>query len=375
MRKPFLSKKFIAAAFTLSGSIIGAGILGLPYVFAQSGFLIGLSWVLFLGLIVTYTLLCLGEITLRTKRDRQLPGLTEKYLGKTGKYLMAFAAIFGIYAALIAYLIGEGSSLSILLTGSNTYAPQFVFGFWLLMTIALNEGLKGLKKVETYGVFVILALIIIISVYYSPSISIENLKTINTINLFLPFGVVLFALIGFPAIPEIRFLIKGSEKRLKQAILVGSIIPIITYIAFSLVFVGVLGTNVPQIATIGLGKLVIILGIFTMLTSYFVLSFALKDTLYLDLKLQKKKAFVLTTIIPIMAYMFLDKINQLNFVNVLGIGGVVAGGLMGILILLSHKKAKTLGNRKPEFQIPNNWFIIITLILIFIAGMILELIF
>ena len=32
-------KKFWAAAFTLSGTIVGAGILGLPYAFSKSGFL------------------------------------------------------------------------------------------------------------------------------------------------------------------------------------------------------------------------------------------------------------------------------------------------------------------------------------------------
>ena len=44
--------------------LIGAGILGLPYVFGKSGFLIGLFWLLFLGLIIMFVNLSLGEITL-----------------------------------------------------------------------------------------------------------------------------------------------------------------------------------------------------------------------------------------------------------------------------------------------------------------------
>ena len=32
-----VNKKFWATAFTLTGTVVGAGILGLPYVFSQSG--------------------------------------------------------------------------------------------------------------------------------------------------------------------------------------------------------------------------------------------------------------------------------------------------------------------------------------------------
>jgi uncharacterized membrane protein YsdA (DUF1294 family) len=127
------------------------------------------------------------------------------------------------------------------------------------------------------------------------------------------------------------------------------------------------------VATLGLGKLVIILGIFTMLTSYIVLSFSLLDVFELDLGFSRRNAYVLTTIIPLLIYLFLDQINQLNFINILGIGGVISGGLTAIIILITAKKAKHHGTRKPEFTVPINWPIIIILSIIFILGIIFEL--
>ena len=62
-----VTKKFWAAAFTLTGTVIGAGILGLPYVFSKSGFYVGLFWLLFLGSIIILCKLYLGEVILRTK--------------------------------------------------------------------------------------------------------------------------------------------------------------------------------------------------------------------------------------------------------------------------------------------------------------------
>lgn len=125
------TKKFWAATFTLTGTIIGAGILGLPYVFAQAGFFSGLFWLIFLGIIMTLTFLYLGEVTLRTKEKHQLPGLAEKYLGRKGKVAMFLAMVFGIYSSLLAYLVGEGESLSRLFFGTGDYAFYLTINYHL----------------------------------------------------------------------------------------------------------------------------------------------------------------------------------------------------------------------------------------------------
>jgi len=367
--------KFWASVFTLTGTIIGAGILGLPYVFSRAGFWIGFFWLVFLGLICMYVFLCIGEVVLRTKQVHQLTGYAAKYLGKNGKKLMFAAIIFEVYSALIAYLIGEGESFSHLFTGTVEYAVYFGIGFWLIMTLLLREGLKGLKRVETFGVSVILVLIVAISVYFSPGINMQNISYTNTSMFFIPFGVVLFAMLGFASVPEMRREINGKEKLLKKAIIIGVLIPIIVYAIFTFIFVGVLGQSVPEVATIAFGKLVTLLGIFTMMTSYFVLSFVLKDAFVFDFNYNKRFVFLCVSIIPLLLYLIITYFNIADFVKVLGIGGVISGGLTGILILVMALKAKKLGERKPEYKIPINWFIIGLLSLIFIIGVVVELFF
>ncbi len=367
-----MDSKFWATTFTLTGTIIGAGVLGLPYVFSKSGFSIGLFWLIILGTIMMYTLLCLGEISLRTKGNHHLPGYAKKYLGKKGEIIMTLLLSFGIYSALIAYLIGEGESLSVLFTGAKNYSFHFAITFWLLMTLLLREGLRGLKKIETWGVGFIIILVLIIFTWHFPDINYANYSYNNPSNFFLPFGVVLFAMMGFTSIPELRMEIKGKEEKLKKSIILGILIPIIVYAIFSFIFVGVLGKNVPEIATISFGKLVTTLGIFTMLTSYFVLSFSLKDALTFDFKYSKLWNFILVSILPIIFYLILYFFNYLNFISVLGIGGVIAGGLKGIMVFIINKKSKQKGNRKPEYSMPINWLIIIILSSIFILGIIFE---
>ena len=279
-----MDKKFWATSLTLSGAIIGAGILGLPYVFSKSGFIVGIFWLVFLGLITLYINLCLGEITLRTKKIHQLPGYAGIYLGKKGKKAMMLVKIFGIYAALLAYLIGEGQSFSILFFGNLNYSVFFAVGFWFVMTLFLREGLEGLKKIESRGILLSTAIILFMFFYFADSISIGNLSYVDYNNFFFPFGVVLFAVLGFSAIPEMRLEIMKKEKLMKKTIILGTLIPIALYFIFSLTFLGAFGKNVSEIATISSDSFVPVLGIFTMMAAYFVLSFSLMDVFVYDLK-------------------------------------------------------------------------------------------
>lgn len=366
------NKKFWVTAFTLAGTTIGAGILGLPYVFSQSGFFIGIFWLIVLGFILLFVNLYLGEIALRTKTTHQLPGYAKKYLGKKGEVLMFITVAFGIYSALLAYLIGEGQSFSTLFFGNLDYSIYFAIGFWFIMTLFLSQGLKELKKIELWGVLAIILIIFIIFFKFIPDVNVNNFVQYDLSNFFLPFGIVMFALLGFTSIPELRMEIKGQESLLKKAVLVGTLIPVILYLIFSYVFVGVLGKTVEQVATISFGNIVIILGIFTMLTSYFVLSFSLKDIFIFDFK-KKRWSFYFVSLLPLFLYLAISFFNLADFVKVLGIGGVISGGLTGILILLTNLKAKEKGNRNPEFSIPINWVIIGILGLIFLAGIWFEL--
>ncbi len=117
-----------------------------------------------------------------------------------------------------------------------------------------------------------------------------------------------------------------------------------------------------------------ILGIFTMLTSYFVLSFSLRDTFKFDIKTSRRINLLFTSLVPLILYILVTEFRLLGFSSILGIGGVISGGLTGILIILMNKRSKqtTRSGKDPEINMPINWLIIFILSIIFIAGIILE---
>ncbi len=367
-----MKSKLFPAVAVLVGTTIGAGFLGLPYVFAKSGFLIGLAYLIIITFFILLIKLYTGEIILRTNGNHQLAGYAKKYLGRTGGILMFFAMIFGIYSALVAYLIGEGKSLSYVFLGDIKYYFYFSILFWIIMSALAYIGLKALKKYEKIAMIIILSFVCLIFVFFVKSINIDNLSYINSENFFLPFGVVLFSYLAFSAMPEVRRVLSKQENLMKKTVFLGVLIPFLFYLIFAFVVVGNFGLQVPEIATLALGRFFSLLGVFTMFTAFFTLTLSIRDMFRFDFGLGRFRGWLLAVFIPLILFLIIYFFNIAGFVQIISISGVISGGLTGILIVLMAIKAKKIGKRKPEYSIKLPLILAILLILFFIAGLIFE---
>lgn len=372
-------KELYEAIATLVGVVIGAGVLGIPYVVQQAGLWIGLLDISVIGIAVLFINLFLGEVVLRTKGNHQLTGYAYKYLGRWGKALMTFSMVFGIYGAMLAYLIGEGKAFSAIFGGNPMMWSLIYFAF---VSVIIYVGLKAVEKAELFMSSIFIIVIILISIFAFNAIKIENLSGFNLANMLVPYGVILFAFLGAVGIPEMKEGLTNNRKYLKRAIIFGSLIPLFIYLLFAFVVVGASGVHITEVATIGLGKLLgekmIILGnlfaIFAMATSFIALGLALKEMYNYDYKLNKKLSWALSCFVPLAIFFALYFFNMLSFIGVLGITGTIAGGIDGVLIFMMFLKAKTAGDRKPEYvlNINKGWCLILAFL--FILGMAHQLI-
>ena len=230
-------KKTFIAFTALLGTIIGAGILGIPYSFMKAGALIGTIHLFFIGIIITLITLYLAEIILRTKGQHQLSGYAEVYLGKKGKMLMLFSVIFGLLSALTAYLIGEGESIKSIL-GSSINPIVFGLLFWIFITAISYLGSRALRRGDFIGVSALFIVFIFIIIKYIPRINYSNLSSINLNNLFFPFGIILFAYLAFSIIPEIKSILSSNKKSMKKIIIISYSSVFLIYIIFSLIVLG-----------------------------------------------------------------------------------------------------------------------------------------
>ncbi|HHE36390.1 MAG TPA: amino acid permease [Candidatus Woesearchaeota archaeon] len=364
-------KRLFEAASTLIGCVIGAGILGIPYVVAKAGFLTGLINIIGIGLIILLINLYLGEVVLRTKGNHQLTGYAEKYTGRLGKYFMFISMIIGIYGAIIAYTLGGGEALASILGWDPLLCSIIFFG---VLAWIVYIGLKAIEESEAIVTPLVITLVVLIFILAFPKINLANLSEFSFSKILVPYGVVLFAFLGTVAIPEMKEELGRYKKELKKAIIIGSLIPIVIYVLFALSIVGVLGVNTQEVGALGLavilGEKLVFIGalfaLFTMTTSFLALGLALKELFWYDYGLRKNTSWVLACFVPFLLFLLLR--NIATFTTILQITGVITGAIVGVLTILMVLNAKKKSERKPEYTLYINKFIAISLILLFIIG-------
>ncbi len=371
-----MRKEVLLGIATLMGTIIGAGILGIPYVISKAGFLTGAFVIIFLGICAMGMNLALGEVILRTDGKHQLTGYAEKYLGKKGKYLMAVSMFIGLYGAMIAYLIGIGESLHAIF---GFWTPfKFTILFLLLIMGVIYAGLKLVEEFELFiGSFIFLSMVVFVFILFrSPDFLITRTFSFSFSKLFLPYGVILFSYLGAVSLPEVKEGMIYYRDQFKKAIVIGSLLPIIMYLIFSFSMVAVFGINVTEIATIGLGQyfgsyMLIFTNFFAFLTltgSFLALSLAMKEQYMFDYKINHGMSWFLTIILPITVII----LGFRDFISTIGFAGSIAGGIDGILIILMLWKSRELGDRKPEYNLGKFRFFGVLIIFVFVLGLLFQ---
>ncbi|RMD57836.1 hypothetical protein D6825_02785 [Candidatus Woesearchaeota archaeon] len=353
---------------TLTGTVIGAGILGIPFVVAMSGFWTGVLVLVVLGIVNLFVNLFMGDIVLGSDGRHQLVGHAGRILGRYGRFWMLLSIVIGCFGALVAYTLGVGSSLAEVFGG-----PVWLWSalFYLVMSYLLAGTVSRLGKSELWMEFfkLVVFLAVVFFLFSSSQFNVGNLSGFSWNSLLVPFGVVLFAYMGSPAIPEVCEQTRVCSHLTRRVIVIGSLIPLIAYVAFAAAVIGVTGPLTTEVATIGVARfsgafvagLVHALAVLAMASSFLALGYVLKDTFVKDVGLSSSNAWFIVVLAPLA----LIALGLSSFVRVLDIAGTFSGGIAGVLIVLMRALSV---KRRSALSI----FGYCALILVFCVGMLYQ---
>ncbi len=367
-----MSERELRAIAYLIGITIGAGILALPYAFAQVGFLIGAVELIIVWSIVLLLTLYLGEVVLRTKGNHEVTGLTEIYLGKKGKTMIVVVSILYIYGALVAYGLGLGQAAENLFGISPLKSAAVIFLFLAAIVYFSLEVVTRAEAFLTPFIFLIIAAIIV-SGY--GQIHLINLDSVQIKNIFLPFGPLFFALLGFWCVPDMKRILGSKHKKnLRKTIILGTLIIAGSYLLLIFVVLGITGIETTQLFSVGLSShlghgvsiFIHLFTLFAIVTSFLGLGFTLKAMFKLDYKMSNNKSWLCTFVVPFVL-LFAVKVG---FIDVITITGAIASVFVLATLVLMFHKAKKNGHREPEYMlnIPV-WFNAILLIFCIIIAL------
>jgi amino acid permease len=315
----------------LIGTLMGAGVLGLPYAASQVGLIPAIGVLFGFMLLMLFTSFIVLKISAEMG-GAQMSTIAQKALGKAGGWIMYLSIMIMGFGAFLAYIAGMGNIFTTLF-GVNEILGAILF--WILASSVIYLGLEASGKTELIMSFVLIAIFIGVTGMLLPHANLENALYVDLGGIFSMMGVVIFAFGFHTVIPDVYRGI-GSYKKTKRVIVLAFLIPTVIYAVFMIVFLMTFGKNTPQVATQGLetiydgmGKIIgNSLPLIAIATSFIGVGLAQQSNSKEFLGLKKPAAWVLTVVPPIVIYL----VGVRNFADVLSFAGNT-GDLMAFIIL------------------------------------------
>jgi hypothetical protein len=209
-----------------------------------------------------------------------------------------------------------------------------------------------------------------------------NLSTLPVISLnikdvFLPYGVLLFAFFGVPAIPEMVEILGKEKQKLKKIIILSITFCAALTLLFALSAIGIAGSNVSPEAiqtfanVLGPWALIVgsTIGFLAISTSLLVIGLYLVDQFKYDFGFKHNRAFIVAMVPPVLLLLLTQ-----NFILIMGFVGAILGAIDSMLLIAIWNKVKTASKQEPAYRININGWIVKLVILVLIAGFLQEII-
>ncbi|WP_075882953.1 amino acid permease [Candidatus Protochlamydia sp. W-9] len=350
----------------VAGCCIGAGMLGLPVLSAMAGFIPSVAMFMTCWAFMVCTGLLLLEVNLWFGQEISIITMAEKTLGEVGKGVSWFVFLFLFYSLMVAYVAASGSLVSDLVEqGFNHSFPQGLGSilFCLLFGVLIY---LGIGAVDWFNRFLMIGLIltyVCLMITGIPYIDTSLLKhqDWNAATLVLPAVIVSF---GFHnLIPSLTTYLNSDRKTLLKAILIGSAIPLVIYLAWEWLILGLVplgefkeALDKGEIATEALKDVVGISWIldvaqgfafFAIVTSFLSVAISFVDFLADGLNIQKTtggKMFLagLVLVPPLICSIVYPMIflSALNYAG--GFGAVILFGILPALMVWKGRYTKKI---------------------------------
>ena len=243
-----MHSRFIGGLLLIIGTSIGGGMLALPVANAASGF-----WNSTIFLILCWLLMTLGaffilEVNLYLPRGKHMVSMAYATLGVPGLVVTWISYLILLYALLCAYISGGADVLSGILSQFN-YTPKDWVTIILFTALFGSIVRGGIKQVDLFNralMFAKLGLYVVLIIFICPSIHMNywqhgNIQAVtgSLMILITSFG---FAII----VPNLRDYFEDNIPQLKRVILIGSLIPLLCYIAWDAVIMGTIISSGPH---------------------------------------------------------------------------------------------------------------------------------
>ncbi|MFA6036750.1 MAG: aromatic amino acid transport family protein [Legionellales bacterium] len=374
-----VTRKCWGSILMVAGTAIGAGMLALPIVTSEIGFFYAaLLFVLCYAFMMVNSFLLVEASCYSQKADANIITISGEHLGALGQIVAWVCFLLLLYAVAAAYISAGGALVGHFL--QEVLGPQvslhwgmfiFIVGFALIV-------LFGMRSTDLINRILLVGLVAAFLYLFSnmaPHVNTDYFVTGEASYIWAAIPVIILSFTSNIIIPSLKKYLDNDTKKLARALLIGGVIPLVFYLLWQFIILGVLPMYGPHglIAIehsaypvnaltqtlesyFGLASAAIAVGIFSfcaLTTSFLAVLVSLVDFLADGLRINhitkfgKKIYLVIAVIPPLLFALFFPK----GFLVALGYGGVFVAILYGILPALMVWKARYQKNLKSEMKV------------------------
>lgn len=233
--------KLIGGVLLIVGTSIGGGMLALPVATAPAGMFNSVSFLIACWLLMTIGAFLILEVNLRLPAGSNIISMAKSTLGLPGQIIAWISYLCLLYSLLSAYISGGSDVFNGLLQVAHIHLPAWITSilFTSLFSLIVYSGIRAVDYVNRGLMFGKLGVYLLLIVIISPHIDISKLNGghIQAIGGSL---MILITSFGFASIvPSLRDYFESDIHSLRKVILIGSLIPLLCYIVWNAVIMGV----------------------------------------------------------------------------------------------------------------------------------------
>jgi tyrosine-specific transport protein len=384
-----IQSKTFGAVLLITGTAIGAGMLGLPVSTGASGLAASICVTISCYFYMLATIfLFLEAMYYSPNASTNLTGLCRRLSGRIAESITWLLFLSLLYIASAAYMVGSGEILSgsfAILANHQTFAMFLFSGFFGSIAFFKMHWVDYLNRLLIYGLVIAFAALIFTS---CPHIKLNNFSGGTPYLAIYSIPIVITSFTSHLILPSIRAYLDNNLAQLKKSILIGCTIPLLFYIIWEFLILGLLPHSgeysLTSILNSGqdelklmieylsfhyelshFSKIVSIFSFFAISTSFWGVMISLRDFIDDGLDLKKYNqhqaiAVVLSFLPPICMALFLPA----GFTSFLKFAGLIILLLYGFLPIYLVWRARYTLNVVSAYTLPGGKTSLIILFII-----------
>ncbi|MDP1835552.1 MAG: aromatic amino acid transport family protein [Chlamydiales bacterium] len=234
----------LGSALLIAGCCIGAAMLGLPVLTALAGFEPSLVMFVCSWLFMMTSGFLLLEVNLWFGDRAGIVTMAERTLGPIGKGFSWFLFLFLFYSIMVAYVVGSGSLIAMMgqeLLGLTLTPWMGSLICVLLFGVLIYSGTTGVDYFNRFLMFGLITSYLGLVFMGFEHVETQNLKHVDWSQAWYVIPPMIISFGFHNMIPSVSYYLGTDQpKRLVRAIFLGSAIPLVIYLIWEYIILGII---------------------------------------------------------------------------------------------------------------------------------------